>query len=35
MNKAAIVARVSTDKQEKAVLTVLDQAELLGRDWAG
>jgi type I restriction enzyme R subunit len=23
------------DKQEKATLTVLEQAELLGRDWAG
>jgi type I restriction enzyme R subunit len=23
------------DKQEKATLTILEQAELLGRDWAG
>lgn len=25
---------LSTEKQEKATLTVLEQAELLGRDWA-
>ena len=35
MTKAVILARVSTVKQEKATLTVLEQAELLGRDWAG
>ena len=32
MTKAVILARVSTVKQEKATLTVLEQAESLGRD---
>jgi len=35
MTKAVILARVPTVKQEKATLTVLEQAELLCKDWTG
>jgi len=35
MTEAVILVRVSTGKQEKATLTALEQAEVLGRNWAG